>query len=57
MYDEYVLHPFIDSFVIVYLENIIIFISTWEDHISHLKQVLDTWMRLKMLKNLNNVIF
>jgi hypothetical protein len=37
-----VLHPFIDSFVIVYLDDILIFSSTWEEHVVHLKQVLET---------------
>jgi hypothetical protein len=30
-----VLHPFIDSFVIVYLDDILIFNNTWQEHISH----------------------
>jgi len=35
-----VLHPFIDSFVIVYLDDILVYIATWEEHISHLMQVV-----------------
>jgi hypothetical protein len=30
-----VLHPFLDSFVIVYLNDISVYSSTWEEHISH----------------------
>jgi hypothetical protein len=39
---NYVLHTFLDPFVILYLDNIFIFISTWEEHVLHLKQVLET---------------
>jgi hypothetical protein len=35
---NHVLHPFIDSFFIVYLNGILIFSSTqWEEHGGHLK--------------------
>ncbi|CAL2244417.1 unnamed protein product [Prunus armeniaca] len=36
-----VLRPFIDDFVIVYLNDILIFSVTWEDHIHHIAQVLE----------------
>ena len=32
-----VLCSFIDSFVIVYLDDILVYSATWEVHISHLK--------------------
>jgi hypothetical protein len=31
-----VLHPYLDSFVIVYLDDIFFYNATWEEHISHL---------------------
>jgi len=31
-----VLHSYLDLFVIVYLNDILIYSSTWEDHISHI---------------------
>ena len=31
-----VLRPFIDSFVIVYLDGILVYSATWEENISHL---------------------
>jgi hypothetical protein len=34
--------PFMGSFVIVYVDNILIFSYTWEKNIIHLKQVLET---------------
>ena len=36
-----VLRPFIDEFVIVYLDGILIFSKTWEQHLKHVKQTLD----------------
>ena len=35
-----VLGPFIDDFVIVYLDDILIFSKTWEEHLKHVKQTL-----------------
>ena len=37
-----VLQPFIDSFVIVYLDDILVYSATWVEHMSHLTQVLET---------------
>jgi hypothetical protein len=52
-----VLHPLLDYFVIVYLDDILIFNSTLEEHISHLKQVLDTLKRHQLLANLKKCEF
>ena len=32
-----VLHPFIDSFIVVYLDDILIYISIWKEHVVHLR--------------------
>ena len=32
-----VLRPFLDDFVIVYLDDILIFSKTWEEHLKHVK--------------------
>jgi hypothetical protein len=32
-----VFRPFIDDFVIVYLDDILIFSRTWEEHVKHVK--------------------
>jgi len=29
--------PFIDDFVIVYLDDILVFSKTWEEHLKHVK--------------------
>ena len=49
-----VFSPFIDDFAIVYLDDILIFNQTWEEHVKHVKHVLDVLVReqlyLKMSK-------
>jgi len=35
-------HPHLDSFVLVYLDDIWAYSATWEEHISNLMQVLKT---------------
>jgi len=36
-----VLRHFIDDFVIVYLDDILVFSKSWEEHLKHLKKTLD----------------
>ena len=43
------LRPFIDDFVIVYLDDILFFSKTWEDHVKHVKKTLDVLKRKKSL--------
>jgi hypothetical protein len=43
-----VFSPFLDDFVIVYLDDIIVFSRTRDEHVRHVKQVLDTFQREKM---------
>jgi hypothetical protein len=47
-----ILHLFLDSFVIVYLDDILIYISTWEEHIPYLMSVLKTLKKHQLLANL-----
>ena len=49
--------PFIDSFVIVYLDDIFVYNATWEENISHLTQVLEALKRQKLLENLKKCEF
>jgi len=52
-----VLRPYLDSFVIVYFDDIFFYSYTWEDHISHLMQVLKTLKKHQCLHNLNKCDF
>ena len=35
-----VFRPFLDDFVIVYLDNILVFSGTWDEHVRHVKRYL-----------------
>jgi hypothetical protein len=52
-----VFRPFLDDFVIVYLDNILIFSGTWDEHVRHVKQVLDTLKREKLYLKLSKCEF
>jgi hypothetical protein len=43
-----VFRPFIHDFVIVYLDDILFFSRTWDEHLRHVKQVFDTLQREKL---------
>jgi len=32
-----VLHPFLDTFIIIYLDDILIFNTSWEEHLGHIE--------------------
>ena len=51
-----VFQPFIDDFVIVYLDNIIVFSHTWEEHVTHVKHALGV-LRRENLYVVENVVF
>jgi hypothetical protein len=52
-----VLCPFIDSFVIVYLDDILIFRNTWKENLSHVMQVLETLRKTRFIANLQKCVF
>jgi hypothetical protein len=52
-----VFRPFLDDFVIVYLDEILIFSETWDEHVRHVKQVLDTLHREKLYVKLSKCEF
>jgi len=48
-----VLAKFLDIFVVVYLDNVMIFSQTLEEHVDHVKQVLDALNEASMIFNLS----
>ena len=41
----------------MYLDNIFIYNANWEENISHLKQVLETWKKHQLLANVKKCEF
>jgi len=52
-----VLRPFLDDFVIVYLDDILIFSKRWEEHLKHVKQTLDVLKRENLYVKLSKCEF
>lgn len=52
-----VLCPFIDWFVVVYLDDILIFNNMWQVHLSHVTQVLETSKRNQLIVDLKKYEF
>jgi hypothetical protein len=52
-----VLHPCLDSFVIVYLDVILVYSATWEEHILHIMKVLETLKKHHLLGNIKKYNF
>ena len=46
-----VLRSFIDYFVVVYLDDILIFNKTWEEHLQHVEQVFSTLQDNRLYAN------
>eukprot|EP00253_Pinus_taeda_P011641 PITA_11641 len=52
-----ILQPFTNSFVVVYLDDILIFSHSWEEHLHHIRQVLQTLQQHKLCANLEKCTF
>jgi hypothetical protein len=52
-----VLRPFTKSFVVVYLDDILIFSITWEEQMRHIQQVLSTLQQQNLYANLEKFSF
>eukprot|EP00253_Pinus_taeda_P031477 PITA_31477 len=52
-----ILRPFTNSFVVVYLGDILIFSQSWEEHLHHIRQVLQTLRQHKLCANLEKCTF
>jgi len=51
-----ILRPFTNSFVVVYLDDILIFGQSWVEHLHHIRQVLQTLRQHKLYANLEKCI-
>ena len=54
---EDILRPLSNSFVVVYLDDILIFNQSWEEHLHHIQQVLQTLRKHKLCANLEKCTF
>ena len=52
-----VFRPFIDDFVIVYLDDILVFSKSWDDHVIHVKKVLDVLRKEKLYVKISKCEF
>jgi hypothetical protein len=52
-----ILHPFNNSFVLVYLDDILIFNKSWPEHLHHIHQVLHALQKHKLYDNLDKCSF
>jgi hypothetical protein len=52
-----VLRLFTNYFVVVYLDDILIFNITWEEHMQHIQQVLETLWKHMLYTNLEKCSF
>ena len=54
---EDILWPFNNSFLVVYLDDILIFSQTWEERLHHIRQFLQTLRKHKLCANLDKCNF
>ena len=52
-----IFRPFLDDFVIVYLDDILVFSKTWEEHVKHVKKVLEVLKREKLFIKMSKCEF
>jgi hypothetical protein len=52
-----ILLPYLDSFFIVYLDDILVYSAILEENMSHLMQVLETLKKHQLLENLKKCEF
>eukprot|EP00253_Pinus_taeda_P027721 PITA_27721 len=52
-----ILQPFTNSFVVVYMDDILILSQSWEEHLQHIRQVLQTLRQHKLCSNLEKCTF
>lgn len=52
-----IFRPFLDDFVVVYLDDTLVFSRTWEDHVSHVKKVLNVLQKEKLYAKMSKCEF
>ena len=52
-----ILRPFTNSFVVIYLDDILILSRMWEDHLQHIEEVLSTLWQHELYANLKKCSF
>lgn len=52
-----ILRTFTSSFVVVYLADFLMFNKSWEEHLQHIRQVLQTLWQQKLCANLEKCTF
>ena len=52
-----VLRPYLDKFVVVYLDDILVYSDTWEEHVAHLRAVLQQLRQAKLYAKLSKCDF
>ena len=52
-----ILRTFTNTFVVVYLDDILIYNKTWVEHLQHIQQVLHTLQQHKLYENLEKCSF
>ena len=57
IYMDDLLRPFIDKCAIFYLDDILIFSRSWEEHVKHLRQVFDTLQQHRLYLNMEKWSF